>query len=49
MILDPKAIRLGNGWFCRSAFERAGREPVYGKLHARWAKLFFSLAFGFHW
>jgi hypothetical protein len=47
MILDPEAIRSAIAGFA-DLHLRAGREPVYGKLHARGAKVFFSLAFGFH-
>jgi hypothetical protein len=45
MILDPEAIRFGDLWLWPSAFKRAGREPVEGKLHAREAKRFFSNGF----
>jgi hypothetical protein len=43
MILDSSAIRFGKSQTWPSAsFKRAGREPFYGKLHARGAKRFFS-------
>jgi hypothetical protein len=44
MILDPEANPFGNPGFAVD-MKRAGREPIYGKLHARRAKRFFSNSF----